>query len=85
MVGQPLFQTSGVQLPVDSPQRAVTSILGYNKIQDGGRPPFWKTENRNNSAATWGTVTKFGTVVDMDSPQRAVTPFLTLSKFILKK
>jgi len=34
-----------------NPQRAVTSFLGYSKIQDGGRPPFKKTENRNNSAA----------------------------------
>ena len=51
----------------------------YNEIQDGGWPPFWKTENRNNSAAVWAIVTKFG-VVDMDSLQRAVTPFLTCMK-----
>ena len=30
-----------------------------NKIQDGDRPPIWKTKNRNNSAAIWYIVTKF--------------------------
>ena len=41
---------------------------------------FEKKENRNNSAAIWAIVTKFGTVVDMGSPQRAVTPILTCIK-----
>ena len=36
---------------LDSPQRAVTSFWGYNKIQDGGRRHFEKTENRKNSIA----------------------------------
>jgi len=36
--------------------------------------------NRNNSAAIWAIVTKFGLMVDMDSPRRAVTPFLTYIK-----
>jgi len=27
---------------MDSPQRPLMSLLGYNKIQDGGRPPFEK-------------------------------------------
>ena len=36
--------------------------------------------HRNNSAAIWAIVTKFGVVLDMDSPQRAVTPFLTCIK-----
>jgi len=35
---------------------------------------------RNNSAAGWDIVTKFGTMVDMDSLQRAVTPFWTSNK-----
>ena len=35
---------------------------------------------RNNSAADWDIVTKFGKVVDMDSPQHAVTLFLTFVK-----
>ena len=48
-----------------SPQRTVMSFLGYNKIQDGGRPPFWKTENHNNSAAIWDIITKFGVVIDV--------------------
>ena len=39
---------------------------------------FEKKENRNNSAAIWVIVTKFGVMVDMDSPQRAVTPFFDL-------
>jgi len=30
----------GVLMAMVSPQRAVMSFLGYNKIQDGGRPPF---------------------------------------------
>jgi len=50
------------------------------QIQDGGGPPFWKKENRNNSAAIWDIITKFGTVVDMDSPQRAVTSFWPVTK-----
>ena len=52
----------------------------YNEIQDGGRPPSWKTENRNNSTAIWDIVTKFGTVVGMDSPQRAVASLFTVNK-----
>jgi len=47
-----------------------------NKIQDGGGRHFEKTENRNNSAAVWDIVTKFGNIVDMDSPERAVTSIL---------
>ena len=60
-------------------QRPRISFLGYNKIQDGGRARFWKTENPNNSSAVWAIVIKFGMMVDMDSPQRAVTSFSTLS------
>ena len=30
------------------------------KIQDGGRPPFWKPLNRHNSATVWRIVMKFG-------------------------
>jgi len=62
---------------MESPQRDVTSFLDYNKIHDGGRRPFWKTENRNNSAAITDIATKFFTAVDMDSPQRAVMPYMT--------
>ena len=65
---------------MDSPQRPLMSLLGYNIIQDGGRPPFWKTETQNNSAAIWDIVTKFGMMVDMDSPQRAVTSLFTHNK-----
>jgi len=54
-----IFTKFSVLVPTDSPQHAVTSFWGYNKIQDGGRPPFRKTENRNNSAAIWAIVTKF--------------------------
>jgi len=36
---------------VDSPQRPRMPFLGFSKIQDGGRPPFLKTKNRNISAA----------------------------------
>ena len=52
-----------------------------DQIQDGGRPPFWKTENGNNSAAVWAIAIKFGVMVDMDSLQRALTSFLTCIKF----
>jgi len=65
---------------MDSPQRAVTSFLTCNKIQDGGRPPFWKTENRNISAAVSAIVTKFGKMLHMESLQRALTSFLTCMK-----
>jgi len=35
-----IFTKIGTPVVMDSPQRAVTSFLGYNKIQDGGFPPF---------------------------------------------
>jgi len=70
-----IFTKFGTLVAIDSPQRPRMSILGYNKIQDGGRPQYWKTENRNNSAAVWGIVTTFGMMIDMNSPQRAVTWF----------
>jgi len=38
---------------MDSPHRPLMSLLVYNKIQNGFRPPFWKTQNSNNSAAIW--------------------------------
>jgi len=75
-----IFTKFGTLMAMGIPQRPRMSFLGYNKIQDGGRPPFWKTENRNNSAAVWAIVIKFGKMVDMDSPQRAVTSFLTCIK-----
>ena len=52
---------------MDSPQHAVTSFLKCNKIQDGGRPPFWKKENVHNSATVWDIFTKFGMLVAIDS------------------
>ena len=79
-------QLSGVVVDMDSPQCAATSFfaatsfLTCNNIQGGGWPPFWKIENRNNSAVIWDVFTKFGTQVDMDRPQRALTSFLTYSK-----
>ena len=42
---------------MDSPQRAVTSFWGYNKIQDGGRRHFEKAENRKISTAIWDVFT----------------------------
>jgi len=65
---------------MDSPQRAVTSFLTSNKIQDGGRPPFWKKENLHNSAAIWDIFTKFGVLVAMDSPQRPIMLLLGYTK-----
>ena len=82
-ITQPLFQISspfGVPLDMDSPQCAVTSFLGYNKIQDGGRPPFWKKENRRNSAAISAIFTKFGVLVAMDCPQRSLKSFFNYNK-----
>ena len=70
----------GVLMAMDIPQRPRMSLFGYSKIQDGGRPPFWKTENRNNSAAVWAIVTKFGKMVDMDIAQCAVTSFWPVTK-----
>jgi len=70
-----IFTKFGLLVAMDSLQRPRMSLLGYNKIQDGGRRPFWKTENRNNSAAVWNIVTKFGTMVDTESPQRAIVIF----------
>ena len=35
-------------------------------------PPFWKKENRHNSAAIVAILTKFGVLMAVVSPQRAV-------------
>ena len=40
-----IFTKFGMLVAMDSPQRPQMSFLGYSKIQDGGRPPFWKMEN----------------------------------------
>jgi len=48
---RPIFTKFGVLVDIGSPHRPLVSVLDYNKIQDGGRPPFWKTENRKNSIA----------------------------------
>ena len=41
-----IFTKIAVPVAIDSPPRAVTSFLGYNKIQDGGwvskKTPKWK-------------------------------------------
>ena len=82
-ITQPLLQKSSPNLVCWWPWSARNVrdvILGYNKIQDGGQTPSWKTENRNNSTAIWDIVTEFGTVVGIHSPQRAVTSFFTLNK-----
>jgi len=50
--------------------------LTCDKIQDGDRPPFWKKENRYNSAANSDIFTKFGVLVATVSLQRAVMSFL---------
>jgi len=34
-----IFTEFGLLVAMDSPQRPLMSFLGYNKIQDGGRPP----------------------------------------------
>ena len=65
---------------MNSPQRAVTSFLTSNKIQNGSRPPFWKKENLHNSAAISDIFTKFGVLVPMDSPQRHQMSFLGYKK-----
>jgi len=39
------------------------------KIQDGGRPPFKKHINRQNSAALQDTFTKFGKEIDTGQPR----------------
>jgi len=72
----------GMMVDMDSPQRAVTSFLTCtcNKIQDGGRPPFWKKENVHNSAAVWVIFTQVGMLVAIDSPQRFLIWLLVYNK-----
>jgi len=70
----------GKVVDMDSPQRAVTPFWPVSKIQDGGRPPIWKKENRHNSAAISDIFTKFGVLVVMDSPQRSLMSFLGYNK-----
>jgi len=66
---------------MDSPQRVVTSFLTCNKIQDDGRPPVWKTENLQKSAAIWDICTKYGVLVAMDSPQHPLMSFWVTTKY----
>ena len=65
----------GKMVDMDSPQRAVTPFLTCIKIQDGGRAPSWKKENRHISAGFWDIFTKFGVRLPTDSAQRVVTSF----------
>jgi len=66
----------GMVVDMDSPQRAVTSFLTCNKIQDGDRPPFWKMENRRNAAVIWVIVAKFGVLVTMDHGQPTMSHYV---------
>jgi len=54
-----IFTKFGLLMVMDSAQRPRMALFGYNKIQDGGMPPYWKTEHRNNSPAVSDIVTKF--------------------------
>jgi len=73
-ITQPLFEISLPYLlrwwPWTAMERILKSLFNYDKIQDGGRPPFWKKENVHNSAAIWDIFSKFGTLMAMDIPQR---------------
>ena len=73
----------GVMVDMDSAQRAVAPFLGFIKIQDGGRPPTWKKENRHISAAYWDIFAKFGVLVDIGSPHRTLVSFLHYNKIHL--
>jgi len=54
--------------------------LTCNKIQDGGRPPFWKKENHHNSAAISDIFTKVDVLVAMDNAQRPIMSLLGYNK-----
>jgi len=45
--------------------RATWQNLQIFKIQDGGRPPFWKSLNRHISVTNRPILTKFGTLQQM--------------------
>jgi len=51
----------------------------YLKIQDGGRPPYWKLKNRDTSLTICPTATKFDTVTNFGYLLLAVeVPFFLL-------
>ena len=53
----------GSETKTGVPEKEIPPNFTSAKIQDGGRPPFWKHINRHNSAARWGSFTKFGVEV----------------------
>ena len=55
---------------VSSPPRPFQKFW-ISKIQDGGRPPFWKPLNRHISATIWPILMKFGMVTQI-GPYRAL-------------
>jgi len=53
----------------------------FLKIQDGGRPPFWKPLNRHISVKNYPISTKFGTLQQMLNPIAVTWPKLKVLKF----
>jgi len=49
----------GLETKTDVPKTEIPPNLTSANIHDGGRPPFWKHINRHNTAARWGSFTKF--------------------------
>ena len=70
----------GSETKTDVPETEITPNFTSAKIQDGGRPPFWKHINRHNSAARWAIFTKFGVEVDTGSAWLPVMSNFTSEK-----
>ena len=70
----------GSETKTDVPETEIPPNFTSAKIQDGGRPPFWKHINHHNSAARWAIFTKFGVEVDTGSPWLPVTSNFTSQK-----
>jgi len=54
-----IFIKFGLLMVIDSAQRPRMWLFGYNKVQDGGILPYWKTDHHNNSPAVSDIVEKF--------------------------
>ena len=56
----PIFAKFGMVMQNRSLHRPDGIKIWISKIQDGGRPPFWKPLNRHISANVWPILMKFG-------------------------
>jgi len=66
----PIFMKFGMLMQNVSLNHSEHSKIRISRIQDGGRPPFWKPLNLHISAAVWPILMKFGAMTHIGPLQR---------------